>query len=182
MILKIVDGGKANAAAANGGAGEQFKQHPLAGSLYRAIYPNDAKTFEQMRARVSKYEKEEIAAEAVGRCLRHVRDNEDEYGWTVPPVQKGRGKHRRYYVVHAAAKGVDSKISDEHLECFDKGMISAVGTVTTQIGHVLGAAELVAESDGMGRGQRRQYRALASQLAGAHAMALKIINELREAS
>lgn len=192
MTLKIINGGKTSATGGSGGAGggsgggggttgasggDPFEWHPLAEALYDSIYPRDARTFEQVRERMSRIERRRVAHEEVGRTLRHVRDHEDEYGWTVPPVQKGNGKFRRYWPVHAQSKTVDSTISAAHLECFDYGARSAVRNIATEIGHVLGAAELVADSAGLSRSQRRQYRALASHLAGADAIARQLLRD-----
>lgn len=193
-MMKVINGGKTSASGGSGGAGGSggggsgggaagaggagpFEWHPLAEALFDAVYPRDAKTFEQVRERVSKIERRGVTHEEVGRTLRHVRDNEYEYGWTVPPVQKGSGKYRRYWATLVQTKDTDSTISADHLECFDYGMISAVRTIVTQIHHMLGAAEIVAESSGMTRGQRRQYRAFAGTLASAEAIAQQMLNE-----
>lgn len=179
MTLKVIDGGKPSAPAANGGAGtvDAFKWHPFAEALFDACYPKDAKTFQQVVDRMSKVHRG-ISHEDVGRCLRHVRDHEFDYGWTIPPVQKGSGEFRRYFAVLVDGKDIDSKISDEHLVCFERGMYSTCKTVATMTKHALGAAEIVSESSGLGRGHRRQYRALATQLAGADAIAQELLQKL----
>ena len=162
MTLQVLNGGKSSAAGGSGGAGgghgggggttgasgSPFEWHPLAEALFDAVYPKDADTFEQVRQRMSRIERRRVRHEEVGRTIRHVRDHEYEYGWTIPPVQKGSGEFRRYWATLVQSKEHDSKISDDHLECFDHGMISAVRTIATQIGHVLGAAEIVAEFSG----------------------------------
>jgi hypothetical protein len=185
MTLNIINGGKSGGTGGGGGGGggtgaaggDPFEWHPLAEALYDAIYPRDARTFEDVRQRMSRIERRRISNEEVGRTLRHVRDYEFEYGWTVPPVQKGNGKFRRYFPVHVKSKDVDSTISAKHLECIDYGLISAVKTIATQIGHVLGAVEMISETANMSRGHRRQYRAMASQLAGADAIAQQLVRD-----
>lgn len=190
-MMKVIDGGKTSAAGGSGGAGgngggggttgasggSPFEWHPLAEALFDAVYPKDAKTFEQVRERMSRIERRRVTHEETGRTIRHVRDHEDEYGWTIPPIQKGSGKYRRYWATLVQTKDNDSTITADHLQCFDYGMISAVRTIATQTRHILGAAEIVAESSGLTRGQRRQYRAFAAMLASADAIAQQLLNE-----
>lgn len=172
MTLKILDGGKTSAPAANGGAGDDgrfFRKHPLAESLWRAVYPKDADNHEQIAERMSKVCRREIEPDEVTAVIRHVRDYAFDYGWTIPPVQMGSGEFRKYFPVLVDHDGL--VIDDAgHAIYVQKGAVSFMRATITRNERAAAAWEIFSGSPHLERGDKRKFRAIAAVLDGVTTM------------
>lgn|SRR5262245_15454903 len=158
MTLKVINGGKTSGSGASGPAGA-FKEHPLAEALFDALHTKDARTLEQIRARMSKPNHYVTRAQA-NSAIRHNRDHIAEYGWMVAFVQKGRGAKRLYWLQDG-----DKRVTADHKEAFDAATKSTLRGLATTIEHYDAQVSMIADTDGLSRGERRKYNKLAGDTA-----------------
>ena len=176
MTLRIIDGGGKPSAAANGaGSSGSFEKHPLADLLWRAVYPRDAVSFEQIRERMSKLGKLGITRANVHTVVRHVRDNPFEYGWMIPFVQKGQGELRRYFPILVDHDGDITLTDAEHLRYFQAGTASIVRNMMTEGQHLADQLEIFAGSPHLTRADKRKLRGASAVVTGVVTMLPDVI-------
>lgn len=176
MTLKVVNGGKTSAAANGAGSeGGDFEEHPLADLLWRAVYPKDAVSFEQIRERMSKLGKLGLSRANVHTVVRHVRDNPFEYGWMIPFVQKGCGDLRRYFPILVDHDGEITLTDQDHLVYFQAGTTSIVRNMMTEGRHLADQLEILAGSPHLSRAEKRKLRGASAVVSGVVTMLPDVI-------
>jgi len=119
---------------------------------------------------MSKTSKRRITTEIAGHVIRHVRDNAlDGYGWSIPAVQMGNGKFRKY--VPVLVDHDEIVMDDEgHVIFIQKGAVSLIRGLVTRMIQAAMAYEIFAGSPHLERGDKRKFRAIAAILDGVTTM------------
>jgi hypothetical protein len=170
MPLRVINGGGGNPPPQG-----KFRKHPFADFLWKAIYPHYAASLEQIADRMSKARGKRVSQAQASAAIRHIRDNQYKYNWTISHVQKGNGDQRRYFPV--LVDGEDKTYTVTELDCIKAGTISSLRTIATMSAHQATTLEILIESgaSGLDRSARRLLRSATSALDTGARMAEEAI-------
>jgi len=179
MTLRLIEGG----GGGGGAGGVFFTPHPLADHLWNAIYPRGAKSLATVAARMSRSAGIEISEATARAVISHVRVHCFEYGWGVPPVEKGRyGINRKYIVELVDPNDPDTSISEsdsgDHLIVVQRGTISTARTLATMGTNASNALEIFSNAPQLTLAEKRQFRKAASMFGAAADMVREVIARL----
>lgn len=171
-MLKLIKGGGPEPPS-------NFKKHYLHEDIWRALYPKPAYTFDEIYDRVVKSHRGPRPTKSrVASGIMHIRANADDYEWTIPHVQKGRGDLRLYFVV--LVDGSDSYVQPEYMDNLLAGLVSTGSTIGSMAQHGADALEIAAGLSIFTRGEKKQLRGYSGSLQAVHEMMQQMLRKLEK--
>lgn len=158
--------------------GKKFRGARYAPALWDAIYPQPARNYSEIIERMSQSVGKKLSFHDVNYTIRHVRENAEDYGWTIPHVQKGRkGEYRAYFPV-VLDENSPALQTDESKIQLKYGAVSSCNTIASMAEHEAVALEAASTAETLTPAQRRKVYAASSMFIAAARMAHEVANQI----
>ena len=156
-----------------GGGGErEFREARHALSLWNAIYPQAAKDYKEIATRMR------VSIHTVNNTIYHVRQHAENYGWTIPHVQKGpSGEHRSIFPVMLNDNSPSLR-SAKSQQCLRAGAQSSCLTIATMSEHEAVALEAASGALYLTGAQKRKLRTASTMFSAAARMATEVLGQI----
>jgi len=151
--------------------------------LWNALFPSGVTSIYRIATLMSRSAGIEVSVATVRMVIDHVRKNHASYGWSVPPVEKGRtGANRKYIAAPEDVNDPDNAVTaaeaDGHQEAVQRGMVSTMRTITTNGERAGASVDLFANSLNVSRGDKRLLRGAGAALTGAAAIIKDVLTRM----